>query len=400
MITWKYTCTNCKGRCSNLQDIDGMIDFFLYEKGESIMLNEAEQVALVVDAVDKLTYYDDKLIRCKCQIKTGDLVEYNNLEYIIISQIDKEENSYRARIRKSSYRVAFNWSGNIKWFECIEESKVFDVTSGTYISYASGNIYVTVQNNSDTRNIDINKKFYVTNQPFKVTGIDKSQEGLIKFNCALDFINTEYDDIENNIVDRWRYETGHTYILTINNGDAANVLINDVIQLRLAVTDNGTAVENPVVTFSSSDSNIVSVDNTGKAMGIALGQAIMTAKLTYHEAISDSITITTVESLTHSYTVEITGSITIKLGQSQSYVLHIYDNGSEVFDKSVVWSVRNQDGTTSPAYATITTSTGNSVTIKGNSSSTYVNKYIVLKATLSDDETVFKEFIVQLKSLF
>ena len=98
--------------------------------------------------------------------------------------------------------------------------------------------------------------------------------------------------------------------------------------------------------------------------------------------------------------MEITGSITIKLGQSQSYVLHIYDNGSEVFDKSVVWIVSNQAGTTSPAYASITASTGNSVTIKAISSSTYANRYIVLKATLSDDETVFKEFSVQLKSLF
>jgi hypothetical protein len=377
-----------------------MIDFFLYEKGENITINSTEQVALVMDAVDKLTYYDDKLIRCKYQIKTGDIVEYNNFKYIIISQIDKEENSYRARMRKCSYRIAFNWSGNIKWFDCLEESKVFDVTSGTYISYASGNIYVTVQNNSDTRTIVLNQKFYVTNQPFKVIGIDKSQEGLIKFNCALDLISTQYDDVENNIVDRWRYETAHTFTLTLSNGNAANVLLNDIISLNVEVTDNGTIVENPIVTFTSSDSNTVSVDNSGKVMGIALGQALITANLTYHEMISDSITITTVETFTHSYTINITGSTTIKLGQSQSYIAYIYDNGSEVFDKSVVWSVRNQDGTTSPAYVSITTSTGNSVTIKANNSSTYANRYIVLKATLSDDETVFKEIIVQLKSLF
>jgi len=377
-----------------------MIDFFLYEKGAGIMLNGAEQVALVMDAVDKLTYYDDKLIRCKCQIKTGDIVEYINSKYIISSQIDNEENSYRARMRKSSYRIAFNWSGNIKWFDCLEESKVFDITTGTYVSYASGNIYITVQNNPDTRNIALDQRFYVTNQPFKVTGIDKSQEGLIKFNCALDLISTQYDDVENNIVDRWRYETGHTYALILSNGDAVNVLLNDIISLNVEVTDNGTAVANPVVTFSSSDSNTVSVDNTGKVMGIASGQAIITAKLTYHDAILDSITITTIETFSHSYTIAITGSTTVKLGQSQSYVAHINDNGSEVFDKSVVWSVRNQDGTTSPAYVSITTSTGNGVTIKAISTSTYANRYIVLKATLSDDETVFKEFTVQLKNLF
>jgi len=383
-----------------LKDIDGMIDFFLYEKGESITINGAEQIALVMDAVDKLTYYDDKLIRCKCQIKTGDIIEKNNLKYITISQIDKEENSYRARMRKSSYRIAFNWSGNIKWFDCLEESKVFDVTSGTYISVASGNIYVTVQNNSDTRNIGINQKFYVTNQPFKVTGIDKSQEGLIKLNCALDFISTQYDDVENNIVDRWLYEITHTYVLAIGNGASMSVPINDISQLNITVTDNGTTMNPlPALTFLSSDSTIVSVDNTGKMMGINPGTATITCQMTYKSSVKATISITVVEIVSHVYTIGITGSTTVKLGQSQSYVAHFYDNGTEVFDKSAVWTIRNQDGTTSPAYATITTSTGNSVTIKGNSSSTYINKYIVLKATLSDDATVFKEFIVQLKSL-
>ena len=133
-----------------------------------------------------------------------------------------------ARMRKCSYRIAFNWSGNIKWFDCIEESKVFDITSGNYISVASGNIYVTVQYNPDTRNIALNQRFYVTNQPFMVTGIDKSQEGLIKLNCTLDAINTTYDDVENNIADRWKYETLHAYTLAINNGDR-QCPINDII---------------------------------------------------------------------------------------------------------------------------------------------------------------------------
>ena len=383
-----------------MQDIDAMIDFFLYEKGENIKINGADQVALIIDTVDKITYYDDKIIRCKCQLKTGDMVEYNNFKYIIISQIDKEENSYRARIRKCSYKIAINWSGTIKWFDCIEESKVFDVTTGTYMSVASGNIFITVQYNADTRNIALNNRFFVTNQPFKITGIDKSQEGIIKFNCALDSINTAYDDVENNIADRWRYETGHNYTLTINNGDKANVLINNVMQVNLTATDNNNSIANPVVTFISSDPNSVSVDNTGKVMGITLGQAVITAKLTYHDTVSDSITITSVETLTHSYMINISGNSTIRIGQSQSYVAHIYDNGSEVFDKSVVWSVKNQDGTTSPAYSTITASTGNSATIKANSSTSYINKYTVLRATLSDDATVYKEFTVQLKSLF
>ena len=112
--------------------------------------------------------------------------------------------------------------------------------------------------------------------------------------------------------------------------------------MNVTVTDNGTAVTNPTVTFTSSDPNCVSVDNTGKVMGIALGQAVITAKLTYHDTVTDSITITTVETLAHNYSITI-AEATVKLGQSQS-MWHIYDNGNEVFDKSVAWSIRNQDG--------------------------------------------------------
>lgn len=381
-----------------MQDIDGMIDFFLLEKGESISVNGVAQVALIIDTVGKLTYYDDKIIRCKNQIFTGDIVEYNNLNYLIISQIDKEENSFRARIRKCSYQIAFNWSGNIKWFDCIEESKVFDVSTGNYISLPTGNINIFLQNNLDTRDISLGQRFYVTNQPFKITGIDKSQSGIIKLNCSLDLISAD-DDVENNIVDRWKYETVHTYTLTIDNGDTANVLLNDVLPLNVTATDNGATVENPVIIFTSSDSNIASVDNSGQVMGISLGQAVITAKLKYHDTILDSITVTTTENISHSYSLTITGSSTVIIGFSQSYVAHIFDNGEEIFDKSVVWSIRNQDGT-STAYATITASTGNSATVKAASNSSYVNKYVILKAVLSDDDSVFNEYIIQIKSLF
>ena len=378
-----------------MQDIDGMIDFFLYEKGESILINGAEQVALVIDAVNKITYYNDKLIRCKCLVKTGDLVQYGDANYLIISQIDKSEKTYKARIRKCSYSIAFNWSGNIKWFDCVEESKVFDVSSGQYISLPTGSINITVQNNGDTRDIVLSQRFYVTNQPFKVTGIDKSQEGLIMLNCALDFINTEYDDVENNIADRWRYEITHTYVLAIGNGAGMSVPINDLAQLNITVTDNGTTM-NPLsaLTFLSSDSTIVSVDNTGKMMGINPGTATITCQMTYKSLVKATISITAVEIINHVYTIAITGSTSVKMGLNQSYVAHFYDNGNEVFDKSATWSLRNQDGTTT-LYATLTASTGNGATVKGVT----MNKNVILKAVLSDNSTVFNEFVILVKGI-
>jgi hypothetical protein len=122
------------------------------------------------------------------------------------------------------------------------------------------------------------------------------------------------------------------------------------------------------------------------------------ASLTYHPTVVDTILITTVETVTHIYTISITGSPTIKLGQSASYVSHIYDNGTEVFDQSVQWSLRNQDNST-PIMASITASTGNSATVKIGSQSTYVSKYIVLSAILTGDSSITIEKSIQIKSL-
>jgi hypothetical protein len=163
-------------------------------------------------------------------------------------------------------------------------------------------------------------------------------------------------------------------------------------------TDNGNANVNPAITFISSDPNVVCVDNKGKVMGIEAGQATITAKLTFHPTVQDTIQITTVETLTHNYSITITGNSSIKLNQSASYVAAIFDNGAEVYDQSVQWSLRNQDNSTL-IMGSITASTGNSATVKAGNNTAYINKYIVLSATLSSDPTVITGKTIQLKSL-
>ena len=380
--------------------IDEMIDFFLFEKGEDVLLNNIGYKAVVIDATDKINIDADKIIHCKVEIKTGDIVEYNSRKYIITSQIDKNPNSFCGRMKQCNYSIAFNFEGNVKWFNALIETKVMDIDTNQYMSLATGTIKVSLQDNADSRDIVIGSRFINTARAWQVNGIDKASLGLIILNCDM-VATSSSDDLDAGIANRWQYESTHTYILSIENGVSMNVSLNDIAQLIISVTDNGIAMNPlPALTYMSSDSSVLAVDNTGKLMGVNPGTATVTCHMTYENTVQSTIYITVVEIVSHVYTITVTGSTTVKLGQSQSYVAHFYDNGTEVFDKSAIWTIRNQDGTTSPAYATITTSTGNSVTIKGNSSSTYVNKYIVLKATLSDDETVFKEFIVQLKSLF
>ena len=150
---------------------------------------------------------------------------------------------------------------------------------------------------------------------------------------------------------------------------------------------------------SSDNPDYISVDNTGKVMGVSLGQAIITAKLIDHEYVQDDITITVVEILNHQYTINIVGDSNIKTGQSKSYASHIYDNGLEVDDKQIAWTMRNQDNST-PVMASITSSTEADATIKAESPSGNVGKYIILKATLVEDNTVFNEHTIRITGLW
>lgn len=380
------------------ESVDEQMAFFLYEKGEMVRVNGGERQALIIDAMDKISYYDDKVIRSQDKLQTGDLIDYQERKHLLISQVDQNPHSYRGKMRACNNRLAFNWQGNIKWFDAIIEAQDFSVDAGTKIIIPTGNIYVYMQDNTETRDIQLDQRFYHTHRPFKVEGIDRSMNGLIKLHAVLDSISSE-DDVANNIAERWRYETVHTYALTINNGETANVLLHDILRLTCTVTDNGSTVANPNVTFISSDPGVVSVDNQGYMMGISPGQAVITAKLTYEPQVFDSITVTTVENVTHAYTIVITGSPTIKKGLSGSYVASFFDFGTEVFDQSGTWTVKNQDGST-PTMASITASTGNSVTIKAGSQSSYVGKSIILTCTLVSDPTVKAEKLIQIQNIF
>ncbi|MGG1615303.1 Ig-like domain-containing protein [Paenibacillus sp. NRS-1781] len=381
------------------RSLEPMLHFFLREKGELVHINSVKRLALIRDATDTIKMTDDKIIRAATPLHTGDIVDYRYERYLITSQVDQNEKSCRGRIRKCNRRLALNWNGQVKWFDAVVEARTFSTETSKVISIPEGNILVSLQDNTDTRDITLSQRFYMTHQPFKIVGIDRTMNGIILLSCTLDSINTAYDDVENNIADKWKYEIAHTYALHIHQGTIAHVLLNEIIPLKVTAMDNRNEMANPVITFISSDPSVVSVDQQGQVMGIALGQASITAKLTYHPTVQSTIEMRVVETGTHFYVIAITGNSVLKTGQSTSYVSHIYDHGTEVFDQSVEWSLRNQDDSI-PIMGSITASTGNSVTVKAGSSSGAINKALILTATLVSDPSMTIEKTISLKNLF
>ncbi len=376
-----------------------MMGFFLREKGELVHINGVRQLALIRDAANNIQNTDEKIIRAATPLHTGDIVDYRYERYLITSQVDRNEQSCRGRMRKCNQRLALNWNGQVKWFDAVVKARTFSTETGKVISIPEGNILVSLQDNANTKGITLNQRFYITHQPFKIVGMDRILNGIVQLSCTLDSINTAYDDVENSIADRWKYEIAHTYALHIHQGTIAHVLLNEKLSLNVSATDNGHPIADPAITYISSDPNEVSVDQQGQIMGIALGQASITAKLTYHPAVQSTIEMRVVETGTHIYSIAITGNPILKTGQSSSYVSHIYDHRTEVFDQSVEWSLRNQDDST-PIMGSITASTGNSVTVKAGSSSRANNKVLVLTATLVSNPSMTAEKNISLKNLF
>ncbi|MFK4439663.1 hypothetical protein [Paenibacillus sp. RC21] len=124
-----------------------MIDFFLREKGELVHINNVKQLALIRDTSDHIQMTDEKIIRAATPLHTGDIVDYRYERYLITSQVDQNEKSCRGRMRKCNQRLALNWSGQVRWFDAVVESRTFSTETGKVISMPEGNILITVQDN-------------------------------------------------------------------------------------------------------------------------------------------------------------------------------------------------------------------------------------------------------------
>ncbi|MFK4439966.1 hypothetical protein ABIA61_005390, partial [Paenibacillus sp. RC21] len=127
------------------RSLEPMLDFFLREKGELVQVNSVKQLALIRDATDTIRMTDEKIIRAATPLHTGDIVDYRYKRYLITSQVDRNEQSCRGRMKKCNQRLALNWSGQVKWFDAVVESRTFSTETGKVISMPEGNILITVQ---------------------------------------------------------------------------------------------------------------------------------------------------------------------------------------------------------------------------------------------------------------
>lgn len=377
--------------------IDEMIDFLLFEKGENIQINSVSQKAFILEAAEKINQDADKYIHCKFEIKTGDIIDYRNKKYIISSQIIKSTNSYSAKLKQCTYSIAFNFTGNVKWFNTYIETKVMDIETNQYMSLASGTIVVTIQENANSKNIALAQRFINTGRAWEVTGIDRSNIGLIRLYCDLTG-KTADDDMVNEIADYNKY--AHNYAISVSNQQPVGVAVGATAQLIFVVT-NGTSAVTPQLDLicTSSAQAVATVTNTGLITGIAAGTAVITCTIAEYPNVSVQVNIEVKATVADSYSITISGNTKLKVGGSNStYTSTIYNNGTAVSGKAVTWSIRNAD-TSTTARATISSYTDLTCKAKAPDISDSIGAKVILKATLSDNSNIYYEYQISLISL-
>ena len=73
------------------KSVEDYLDFLLKEKGKNVVIRGIQAKAIITDVNEKISYYDDKIIRTDMEIHTGERIDYQADQWIVISEIDKNK---------------------------------------------------------------------------------------------------------------------------------------------------------------------------------------------------------------------------------------------------------------------------------------------------------------------
>jgi len=227
-------------------------------------------------------------------IKTGDYIEgYDDGIYLVTTDIDNHISHKEAKIRKCNHLLKWMYKGNLYSMQSITINQtkytlgISTIVAG--ITEGDSRYVITLPYNPKTNNIKVGQRFIFNANAWKVTQTDfVSEVGLLSILLGQDSINTEIDDVDNEIANRWQikhnYNTTCESSLSITKGSNYNLIYN--------FTDNNQAIDNNLITVENS-SNLISVikSNDGKITisGVDIGTGSFKVKLNLTDEVREFI---------------------------------------------------------------------------------------------------------------
>ena len=319
-------------------------------------------------------------------IKQGDIISIFNDNWLVLHEDISINDVYtRVIIRRLKFKINFNFTGEVISFPSAIDEGTYRISTNEYITLQDGRIVLNMQENETSKRISLNQRFLIMDNAWKVVQKTNAEHGIYKIYADIDIFN-DNDDRENEIADRWQYETKDNYAITINNVVDSALPLDSTLQLDITVTNNDEVVTVPL-TFSSTNTSVLTVDNTGLVSCVGVGTANIRVAVTKDLTVFDTITLSVEEVIADNFTIEIVGEGTVPIDTSSNYVAKIYNNGVLVSDKSVVWTVSN-------SRLKLSNITGTSCTVTADVGDYSYGTY-TLTATLSDDANIFVEKAIE-----
>jgi len=334
--------------------------------------NGIEQGFNIVEENEIIKNPNKKRVICKPveTIIVGDIIEFDNSNWICTENDTTSEIYDIGIISRCNNTLLFYpsqsnenpISNELIEIPCIVGNISIGTSETKHITTIDNEVPLTLPNTEITRQIKVNDIYKLGLNSYMISNVanDISVKGLLIYKM-------KYSEIEQVV-------PVHSYSISILNGLTASIMQNDTLQLNIEVMDNDIPFSTiPTIIYTSSDESICTVDSNGLITAInPSGICIVTA--TYN-GVSDSITISISAIEIHNYTVDITSSGILKIGQTITAIAQFKDNGINVSDIASGWWVLADDDISNTNLVTLTYDE-NICTIKANATVGYVRLHV------------------------
>ena len=255
-------------------------------------------------------------------ISIGTIFVFKGDNYLVTSQDSQESDTYYTSIAiKCSTTFTVNYNGKYHVIPFVVEKYENDVLATYFATVIEGSVTVYTGLNDIVKNM----KGSVNN----FGGTYKVQNHFYNNNLAYIYMSRETNKAD-------------TYSLTYDG--VTTLDINDgTYQLSYTAVKNGYVVDNPILTYTSSDDTIAIVDDNGLLTMVQSGNVRITATWTEGDiSTNTNIVIDGEIAPIVEGTSSISGNTELKVGFARTYTAKFKDsNDNEVTGVTPVWTISN-----------------------------------------------------------
>lgn len=309
----------------------------------------------------------------------GSVIVMKGQPYVIVSDKDFDESNavYSAIAQKTNVII--------NGIPFVVDTATYGESQGTIFTQVDGDVIIYTGYNTITSKIKVNDYINAFGNGYKVSNRFVKENILYVHIKQTTVVPDNYDIVYNGVV-------------------SFDIKESTTYQLSYTVTNNGNVVNNPTITYSSSDETVATVDSNGLMTMLKEGTVNITATA-YDASVTTAMTIADTSTPSVDYRMEIYASTdTITLGRSYKTLTVKYYNseGTEITSDIIVnktksdyvWSAwcEGVDLTNDTSFVTWRDGADvNQEKIKLAENWSYVEKTLTIKC-VTDGVTISKDF--------